>query len=75
MNLDGKAITGNTVVSNGTHTLVVVGENGYVKTITFTYDNPNYLIAAIYGGIVIFVGMIGLVVLAIYRRRNKNVGK
>ncbi len=75
MTLDGKAITGNTVVSNGTHTLVVVGENGYVKTITFTYDNPNYLIAAIYGGIVIFVGMIGLVVLAIYRRRNKNVGK
>ena len=75
MTLDGKAITGNTVVSNGTHTLVVMGENGYVKTITFTYDNPNYLLAAIYGGIVIFVGMVGLIVLAIYRRRNKNVGK
>ncbi len=39
--LDGIEMTKDVVISNGTHTLTILGSNGYEKTVTFTYYNPN----------------------------------
>ncbi len=72
MSLDDNAITEESVVSNGTHTLKVVGANGYEKTITFTYKNPNYLMAEIMGIIVVTICVAAGSVLVVIRRVRKN---
>ena len=76
MSLDNKTITQDSVVSHGKHTLVIVGANGYKQTITFTYDNPNYQFAEIFGIIVVSTCVLAGVVLIISRRiKKKNARK
>ena len=76
MMLDDKAITEDSIISNGTHTLVVTGANGYEQTYTFTYKNPNYLMAEIMGIIVVTLCIAaGSVLIVIRRIRKKNVRK
>lgn len=45
--LDGVEVTKDVVISNGTHTLTIIGANGYEKTVTFTYYNPNNMFVII----------------------------
>ena len=40
-------VTKDVVISNGTHTLTIIGANGYEKTVTFTYYNPNNMFVII----------------------------
>ena len=75
MTLDGSEITEDTVVSNGTHTLVITGSNGYSVTITFTYNNPNYTYAMVYGIVIIIAGITSILFVLMRRRRHYKYGR
>ena len=72
MILDDKAIIEDSIVSNGTHTLTVTGSNGYQQTYTFTYKNPNYLMAEIMGIIVVTICVAAGSLLVVIRSVRKN---
>ena len=72
MTLDGKEITKDTVVGNGTHTLVINGANGYNEVITFTYYNPNIFYTKIFSFIVIMVGVITITGLFIKIKKGQK---
>ena len=69
MILDGKEMTKDMVISNGEHTLVIRGSNGYEKVITFTYSNPYYLYIFIYTFILIAVIVTTHVTIYIKKRK------
>ncbi len=54
---------------NGTHTIVVLGADGYESTYVVTYSNPSYKRAWILFGIAMAIG-VGVAILAIFGRRK-----
>ncbi len=69
MYLDGVAISGDTVVKkHGTHTLKIEGVNGYVREITFTFNNPNIDYVIMFSA-VIGAAAVAFVVIMILRKK------
>ena len=73
MELDGKKISEDTVIKNGTHTLVVKGANGYEEVFTFTYNNPNILYAIIYFLVIVIIVIIAVLLLLFKKRKKENL--
>ncbi|MCR5786457.1 MAG: hypothetical protein K6G28_01990, partial [Acholeplasmatales bacterium] len=69
MTIDGKTMTGDTVVANGKHVLVVTGDNGYVCEITFIYNNPHYLFVLIYVVVTLVIVLSAFAGRKIHKRR------
>lgn len=69
MTLDGVTIGADTVVAkHGTHVLKIVGANGYVQEISFTYENPNYSYVFLIFGV---IGVVGLAMGILFITRRK----